>query len=215
MTESSIQNDTLTLEVFNNYTLITTITLPANSAAPSVSAPQEKGQSFDNYTQVSFEKDFFKPSNGLTVVIEDDRVYELTGFLQRGYKVKVKINGNLNMVGYIFDYKLEYARPGGTKLTIECKDLLEYMAQGSTYPNMGKNAETNLHFKPTTTLRDALQAIANCFLFGYITCPSKSFKQTCIISSTEGILTGWVPNLENFSSHTFSSRANQISGLPS
>lgn len=154
MTDSSVQNDTLKLEFFSpsSGTLLGELTVGMGVNA-----------AFNNYTQVNFEKDFFTPSNGLTIILEDDRIYQLTAFLQRGVKVRVSINGNPNMIGYIFDYNLHYNRNGGTQLTLQCKDLLEYMAQGTLYPNMGTNKDVNFHFQPTDTLTFALQTIFTSF----------------------------------------------------
>jgi hypothetical protein len=154
MSDSSVQNDTLKLEFFSPST---------NTLLGELLVGMGVSASFNNYTQVNFEKDFFTPSNGLTVILEDDRIYQLTAFLQRGVKVKVSINGNPNMVGYIFDYNLAYSRNGGTQLTLQCKDLLEYMAQGTVYPNMGTNKDVNFHFQPTDTLTFALQTIFTSF----------------------------------------------------
>lgn len=150
MTNGSPQNDTMTLTFINP---LTGATVGGVAVANSI----------NNYTSINMEKDFFTPANGLTIVIEDSSATSLTASLQRGFKVQVDINGNPNMVGYIFDYDLSYSKGGGFKLTIRCKDLLEYMAQAVVYPNMGQNLTTNYHFKPTDTLEYALVTLANAF----------------------------------------------------
>jgi hypothetical protein len=156
MTNSSTQNDTITLEFINP-----TSEQAVNTISQTFS--NSNNTSANNFTQINMEKDFFTPANGITIVLEDDRVFQLTSFLQRGYKVRVSINGNVNMICYIFDYRLRVTRGSGTQLTIQCKDLLEYMAQGTVYPNMGMNTKTNFHFKPTDTFQYALSTIANAF----------------------------------------------------
>lgn len=161
MTDSSTQNDTMELSFYNQANSLVgsvVVSSPANG-----SQTNNPGSSINNYTEVNMEKDYFVPANGLTVTIEDDRISQITGFLQRGFKVKVSINGNPNMIGYIFDYRLHITRHGGTQLILQCKDLLEYMAQGTVYPNMGTGSKTNFHFKPTDTLQTALNKIADAF----------------------------------------------------
>lgn len=114
-------------------------------------------------SNINFQKDYFTPANGLTFVIENANVNQLVEFLQRGWSVEVYINDKLNMIGYIFDYKLSYDHSGGTTLRIECQDLLHYMAQGTVLPNLGINQVTNFHFSPNDTLRTALKIIAATF----------------------------------------------------
>lgn len=116
----------------------------------------------DNWTSIHMEKDFFTPADGITIVIEDDRATEYIHYLQRGNRIDIFLNYNLNMSGYIFDYQYEYDR-GSTKLTLQCKDLLEYMAQGSIFPNFGSGDTTNFHFPPTSTLRQCCETIVNSF----------------------------------------------------
>jgi hypothetical protein len=155
-----IQNDTLTLQFINPVTNFTDQTLSFNFANYNQGSSSEN---IDNSTSVNFEKDFYTPSNGLTICIADNRVNQLIKFMQRGYKVSLLINNKPNMIGYIFDYDLTYSRNGGTQLIIKCKDLLEYMAQGSVYPNMGTGSDTNFHFKPTDSLLTAMSTIVNAF----------------------------------------------------
>lgn len=125
--------------------------------------------SFGNGTSFNLEKDYFTPANAFSFVIEDNRIERFQYFMQRGYKVKLIINNCPNGTYYIFDYKLSYNRHGGTRLQINCKDLLEYMAQGSIYPNMPTSLsdfkKINLHFSPETSLGSALQLIATSFSF--------------------------------------------------
>lgn len=181
MTDSSVQNDTLELQFLNPKTnaVVGDLIITNNSSSGS----------FDNSTRINFEKDYFTPANGITIVIEDDRINQLTTFLQRGLKVKVLINGNLNMTAFIFEYNLTYNKNSGTQLTLSCKDLLEYMAQGTVYPNMGQvnsagqTLATNFHFKPTDTLKFALQTIANTFV------KSTSGKPVTIQTDDSGSLT--------------------------
>lgn len=155
MTSSSAQNDTMSLAFFNSTnTLVQTVSFSASSSGITP---------IGNFTSLNLENDYFIPSNGLTFVIEDSNVFFLTISLQRGFKVKCTVNGNPVFIGYIWDYDLEYNRSGGTKMTVRCKDLLEYMAQGTMYPNMGTTSQTNYHFEATTTLYAALQTIANDF----------------------------------------------------
>lgn len=181
MTDSSVQNDTLELQFLNPKTNAVISDLLITSGG--------SGGSFDNSTRINFEKDFFTPANGITVVLEDDRISQLTSFLQRGLKVKVLINGNLNMTAFIFDYHLSYSKTSGTQLTLTCKDLLEYMGQGTVYPNMGQvnsagqTLATNFHFKPTDTLKYALQTIANTFV------QASSGKSVTVQTDDSGSLT--------------------------
>lgn len=156
MTNSSTQNDTISIAFINPATGQTVNTIVE-------ALTQEADPSVGSVTQINMEKNFFTPANGLTFVIEDDRVVLLVAQIARGYKVKVSINGNINFIGYIFDYHLSYSRHGGTQLSIQCKDLLGYLEQGIVPPNMGTNNVTNFHFKPTDTLQYALTTIINAF----------------------------------------------------
>ena len=157
---TSNQSDKLTLEFINPITNELNKTIQFNFAGVNVGS---KSESIDNFTSVNFEKDFFTPANGLTICLADDRINELTRFLQRGYKVRLSINDKPNMIGYIFDYDLTYTRNGGSQLILKCKDLLEYLAQGSVYPNMGQGIDTNFHFQPTDSLAFALTSIVKVF----------------------------------------------------
>lgn len=164
MTSSSAQNDTLSLSFYNSTnTLVQTLVLQQSGTVTA------GGNTIGNYSQVNLENDFFTPSNGMTFVIESNDVYQVSIFLFRGFKVKAAVNGNPVFVGYIWDYDLQYTRDGGTRVTVKCKDLLEYMAQGTIFPNMGKTdssgnpLNTNFHFKATDTLSYALTTIANAF----------------------------------------------------
>jgi hypothetical protein len=129
----------------------------------------EYSNSIGDFTSINMVKDYFVPSNGLTIEIEDDRIYSLFAFIQRGWKIQVTINDNPNMIGFVFNTRVTATRDGGTKLVIECKDLLEYMAQGTVPPNMGPSPTTgqsspvNFHFPPTATLSQCLNTVAGAF----------------------------------------------------
>lgn len=121
------------------------------------------GTDIGNSTSIHLEKDFFVPSNSLTFQIEDDRIGQFQSFLQIGWIVQLFINGKLNMIGYIFNYHLTYSKSSGTSLTVQCKDLLEYMAQSTVYPNFGINSNYNVHFQPTDSIQYCLRTIAQSF----------------------------------------------------
>ena len=119
--------------------------------------------SIDDWTSVNIERDFFVPADGGTIVIEDDRIDQLRSVLQNGMKLKISINNNPIMYGYIFKFNIRVSRDSGTSLTIQFKDLLEYMAQGTCPPNMGYNSQTNFHFNATDTLQTILKRVVDVF----------------------------------------------------
>jgi hypothetical protein len=151
-----------------------------------IQLPSNIGQNADSIDFVSIRmvKDYFVPSNGLTIEIEGDKlIYSVFAFIQRGWKVKVLLNDSQNMVGFVFNIRTGATKDGGTKLTIECKDLLEYMAQGTVPPNMGPSPTTgqsspvNFHFPPTTTLGDCLNTLAGAF--------SSATSQPCVVQTDD------------------------------
>ena len=152
--QNSSATDTMTL-LFINPGSPTEILGTIVSTVPSSNA-------IDNYTEISLEKDFFVPSNALSITIASNNLTQITQFVQLGFQVIVKINQNQQMVGYVFDYHLRSSRHGGTELTIHIKDLLEYMAQGSVPPNLG-NGPNRFQFKAADTLNSALTLLANVF----------------------------------------------------
>lgn len=124
-----------------------------------------------DWTSITLEKDQFIESDGCTITIEDDRIQQYTKYLQRGHRIQVLLNHKVNFDGFIFKYKYTSSRSGGTKLVIECKDLLEWMAQGSIPPNafgVSGNGLTNFHFPPNSTLLDCVRFIINTFRIGLI-----------------------------------------------
>jgi prophage tail gpP-like protein len=122
----------------------------------------------DDATSFHLEKDALTPSNSFVLVIEDSDVTKLIYTIQRGFAANISINGKPQMTGYIFNYFLSYNKNGGTKLTIECKDLLEYMAQYTCLPNIVvSNTRINVHFGPKDTLQAVLTAIAEAFYVTY------------------------------------------------
>jgi hypothetical protein len=149
---SSSSTDVMTL-TFQN----TSISSDLGGFAPI----QIYGNDFTNYTEVSFEKDFFVPANVMTVRFGGNLLLPaLLQQIQIGYQITVAINGAYQMVAYIFDMQVSSDRHNGTTLTLKCKDLLEYMAQGSVPPVVGNQA---FHFTNNTPVSTALQTIANAF----------------------------------------------------
>ena len=155
-------SDTFSLEFYNTQTgnaLVASIT--GDNQVTVVNSGAGQSSQLTNCTSLNVEKDYFVPSNGLTFVLETSTA--ITLYLQVGYQVRFGINGNPNMIGYIFDYDLKYSRDGGTILTIKCKDLLEYMAQGSIPPNITNSSTYNYHFNANTTFKQAITQVINAF----------------------------------------------------
>lgn len=147
-------SDSFSLEFYNPKT---------NKIEDSLTISFSKNSAIGNNTSFNLEKDYFIPSNGLSISIEDDRIYQLNQFIQRGWKVRLTINSLVNMIGYIFNIKLEYDHGRGSRLNLHIKDLLGYMEQGTVYPNLGTGLDTNFHFGANTKLSTALQSIASAF----------------------------------------------------
>ena len=139
----------------------------ANELAASLadgSAPNNRINKIQNVTSFHLEKDALNPSNAFSITIEDNRVIEFSRNLKRGFEVVLEINNRVQMTGYLFNYHLSYSKSGGAKLTIELKDLLEFMAQYTCLPNIWvNNNRVNVHFAPKDTLEYCLYNIANSF----------------------------------------------------
>jgi hypothetical protein len=162
MTLPSGATDILTLNFYNPLT-------GGNVGGFSVGASGQPNQQGFALTEFCLEKDFFTPSNSFTMTVSQigsqlTGANSITSWMQNGLGVIVLINGATQMNGYVFQYQLHISRQGGTSLVIHVKDLLELMAQGSCFPNMGTSRTTNVHFPPTTTLGVALSTIAQSFL---------------------------------------------------
>jgi hypothetical protein len=150
---SAISTDTLSMTFINPL---------SGQTAGNIVVSADQTTGIGNYTEVAFKKDYFEPSNGLTFIIADKDTSSLSSFIQRGYQVQVKINGNYQMIGYVFNYHFRVNRHGGTEIEVHCKDLLEYMAQGSIPPNMGTGTGT-FHFNNATDINTALEVICHNF----------------------------------------------------
>lgn len=129
-----------------------------------------------NYTNtfISFAlvDDFFVEPTGVTIVIEENTPQEYSQYIRQGNRLQLKINGSIQFDGFIFKYDLSGERHG-TKLTIEAKDLLEFMAQGSIPPNLYgplSNSDLNqsYHFPPEATLLQCIRIIAAAFNIGLL-----------------------------------------------
>jgi len=135
----------------------------ANSAGNSVFI-KNKQYFLEDGTSFHLEKDALIPSNSFVLVIEDNNVRQFASIIQRGFRIVIFINGKPQMTGYVFNYHISYSKSGGTRLTLECKDLLEYMAQYTCLPHIVVgNKRLNVHFGPKDTLQNCLNAIAEAF----------------------------------------------------
>lgn len=161
-----LQNDTLRLEFFdigaNPASTQPAINITASLDTGSLVMLPGSNNIITNSASFHMEKDFFTPPDGFTFVIEDNNVDSLIRFIQRGWRVRVSLNNKYNMIGYVYHINYSYDKDG-TRLTIECKDLLECLAQATVYPNLGTTSQTNYHFGYSATLQDCLQDIADAF----------------------------------------------------
>lgn len=161
-------NDTVTLEFFD-FGSNPTATTPTIAISASLETGEvvinnpDTNQLITNSASFHMEKDYFTPPDGFTFVLEDNNIDKLVAFIQRGWRVRVAINNKYNMIGYVYHINYGYSVDGGTRLTIECKDLLECLAQATVYPNLGATNQTNYHFDYSATLQDCLQGIADAF----------------------------------------------------
>jgi len=124
--------------------------------------------SIKNFTAFTIERDFFTPADAFTLVLADDRVYQLNNAIHQGMLVRFTVqqpNGkqSIAMYGYIFKFKLGYDSTGGTQLHIEGQDLLGFMGKGYPFPNLGHTTQTNFHFAQTDTLITAFGTICDAF----------------------------------------------------
>ena len=94
-------------------------------------------------------KDFFVPSDECYIEIDgtinlNNKGFNPINFWQKGNRVDIFLNGNLNMSGYIFKNRVRDEGNGlGVKVYLEIKDLLELMAQGSIFPNLTSRTSPN------------------------------------------------------------------------
>jgi hypothetical protein len=141
-------------------------TLPPSPTAAGATQEVVAQSGSPYYVSLHMEKDFFTCADRATIIIENSNPATYVQYMNRKTNVAIYINGNLNMVGYVFDFKYEYGR-NTTKLTVEVKDLLEFMAQGSCPPNMvpgvNLNSTTNYHFPKDTTYKQAFEVICATF----------------------------------------------------
>lgn len=153
---------------------------------PSLPGPFPDENVVVDWVDLNMDKDFKVPSDVCTITIEDNKVRQLVKYMQRGNRVEVYLNGNLNMVGYIFKFKVKYSRSGriGKSLQIDCKDLLEYMAQGSCPPNLGDVKLNNYFFPETFSLLQCSQAIIGAFI-NAAAVANTSVPQKLFISTTD------------------------------
>jgi hypothetical protein len=100
-----------------------------------------------NWTSVNIQQDFFTPANTFTLVLEDDRAYQLIKELQLGIAVQMNIqlaDGSQYpvMTGYNMKYNMTGTRAGGQKLTIMGKDLLGWMEHSVILPSAFQTTKT-------------------------------------------------------------------------
>jgi len=117
-------------------------------------------QNIKNWTEYDIQKDFFDFADGFTLVLEDDRLDQLTQHLEVGMRLEFKINKFNILVGYIDSIDLAYTRGGhGKSLTIRGRDVCGLLSDAHVYPNLGLGGNTQYQFNPLDKLSDALNVI--------------------------------------------------------
>jgi hypothetical protein len=116
-------------------------------------------QSVTNWTSYNIQQDFFKSSDGFTLICEDDRAEQLSNDMQIGQRLQFVVNNSPILVGYVDSIDLSYDRTGGKKLTIEGRDICGILEDAHVYPNLGTNKTIDYQFNPTDTLAYALNTI--------------------------------------------------------
>src|ERR1700674_2913958 len=98
-----------------------------------------KSITIGNWTSYNVERDFFVPADAFTLVCEDDRADQLNNDIQLGMKVRLRVNNNTVLIGYVDDFQYTYNRSSGKQLTITGRDVLGMASDATVFPNLNQN----------------------------------------------------------------------------